>query len=98
MPDDVTETQKTSDASGETAPAEDSCSRKSSRRDEPVREEETTAFTISQPDLKLPEESINVSPEKSSDGTTNNGSASHQSHISDASRVAIIQPGVTPTQ
>lgn len=49
---------------------------------------ETTAFTISKPQTpalqnssELPVISNNVSPEKSSTGTTNNGSASHQSHI-----------------
>lgn len=62
------------------------------------KEEETTAFTISkskeQQGASLQNHSHNVavsnnvSPEKSS--TTNNGSASHQSHISDISRVEIL--------
>ncbi|XP_059477021.1 5-hydroxytryptamine receptor-like [Neocloeon triangulifer] len=58
-------------------------------------QESTTAFTISVPPLSAPATpasiappSTNVSPEKSS---TNNGSASHQSHISDMSRVEILQ-------
>lgn len=61
-------------------------------------QEETTAFTITKPKNQLTTlhnnthhtASNNVSPEKSSTGTTNNGSASHQSHISDISRVEII--------
>ncbi|KAF2901845.1 hypothetical protein ILUMI_04341 [Ignelater luminosus] len=61
-------------------------------------QEETTAFTITKPKNQLismhnnthPPVSNNVSPEKSSTGTTNNGSASHQSHISDISRVEIL--------
>ncbi|XP_045475625.1 5-hydroxytryptamine receptor-like isoform X2 [Harmonia axyridis] len=58
------------------------------------KSEDTTAFTISKPsstpkqNSEAPLVSNNVSPEKSS--TTNNGSASHQSHISDLSRVEII--------
>ncbi|XP_044755615.1 5-hydroxytryptamine receptor-like [Coccinella septempunctata] len=59
------------------------------------KSEDTTAFTISKPSAtpkknpEAPPVSNNVSPEKSS-ATTNNGSASHQSHISDLSRVEII--------
>ncbi|KAL3269080.1 hypothetical protein HHI36_008163 [Cryptolaemus montrouzieri] len=59
------------------------------------KSEDTTAFTISKPaatiqhNSEVPLVSNNVSPEKSS-ATTNNGSASHQSHISDISRVEII--------
>lgn len=65
-----------------------------------VQEEETTAFTISKPRHQIAllqnnahvqqPVSNNVSPEKSSTNTTNNGSASHQSHISDISRVEIL--------
>lgn len=56
--------------------------------------EETTAFTITGPASQTtqpsaPVVSNNVSPEKSS-ATTNNGSASHQSHISDISRIEIL--------
>lgn len=44
-----------------------------------------------QPSQKQPLVSNNVSPEKSSTATTtNNGSASHQSHMSDISRVHIL--------
>jgi 5-hydroxytryptamine receptor 1 len=64
----------------------------------------TTAFTISKSIEEstgavssrdgigpMTSTSNNVSPEKSSTGTTtNNGSASHQSHISDMSRVEIL--------
>lgn len=59
------------------------------------KSEDTTAFTISKPSSTVKQNyetilvSNNVSPEKSS-ATTNNGSASHQSHISDLSRVEII--------
>lgn len=64
-----------------------------------MQQEETTAFTITKPrnqtsslqnNTYLPPVSNNVSPEKSSTATTNNGSASHQSHISDISRVEIL--------
>ncbi|KAF4530285.1 hypothetical protein B566_EDAN014850 [Ephemera danica] len=56
----------------------------------------TTAFTITAPESASSETpatnptaaSNNVSPDKSS---TNNGSASHQSHMSDTSRAEIIQ-------
>ncbi|XP_023725561.1 5-hydroxytryptamine receptor [Cryptotermes secundus] len=65
----------------------------------------TTAFTISKSIVEstgavssrdgvgpITATSNNVSPEKSSTATTtNNGSASHQSHISDMSRVEILQ-------
>ncbi|XP_065168637.1 5-hydroxytryptamine receptor-like [Atheta coriaria] len=55
--------------------------------------EETTAFTITKPGkLDNMVVSNNVSPEKTSTGTTNNGSASHQSHISDISRVEAACP------
>lgn len=56
------------------------------------KQEETTAFTITKPQTSTgnPLISNNVSPEKSSSATTNNGSASHQSHISDISRVEIL--------
>lgn len=55
------------------------------------KQEETTAFTISKPrPAPLAPVSNNVSPEKSSTATTNNGSASHQSHMSDISRVEIL--------
>lgn len=63
------------------------------------QEEETTAFTITKPrhqvtmlqnNTHIPSVSNNVSPEKSSTATTNNGSASHQSHISDISRIEIL--------
>ncbi|XP_049823753.1 5-hydroxytryptamine receptor-like [Aethina tumida] len=64
---------------------------------------ETTAFTISKPQTpalqnssELPVISNNVSPEKSSTGTTNNGSASHQSHISDISRVEMLHKEIPP--
>uniref|UniRef100_A0A1Y1K2R9 G-protein coupled receptors family 1 profile domain-containing protein n=2 Tax=Photinus pyralis TaxID=7054 RepID=A0A1Y1K2R9_PHOPY len=68
--------------------------------------EETTAFTISKPKTQLiPLQnnthhpiSNNVSPEKSSTGTTNNGSASHQSHISDISRVEMIAREIKDAQ
>ncbi|CAB3362046.1 Hypothetical predicted protein [Cloeon dipterum] len=57
--------------------------------------ESTTEFTISVPVISAPATpasmappSANVSPDKSS---TNNGSASHQSHMSDMSRVEILQ-------
>lgn len=53
------------------------------------KQEETTAFTITKP-VKVTATSNNISPEKSSSATTNNGSASHQSHISDISRVEIL--------
>ncbi|XP_066996147.2 5-hydroxytryptamine receptor-like [Anabrus simplex] len=69
----------------------------------------TTAFTISKSveessnvQVRLAEAlptittSNNVSPEKSSTATTtNNGSASHQSHMSDMSRVEILQREAT---
>jgi 5-hydroxytryptamine receptor 1 len=55
----------------------------------------TTAFTITAPTTESAPDtpataapSNNVSPDKSS---TNNGSASHQSHISDASRAEMVQ-------
>lgn len=55
--------------------------------------EVTTAFTISKPANTLQNSEVlvsnNVSPEKSS-ATTNNGSTSHQSHISDISRVDML--------
>lgn len=51
--------------------------------------EATTAFVIAK--AQNPDVSNNVSPEKSSTATTNNGSASHQSHISDMSRVEILK-------
>lgn len=64
------------------------------------KQEETTAFTISKAKEETPVTlqnhahnplvSNNVSPEKSSTATTNNGSASHQSHMSDISRVEIL--------
>lgn len=64
-------------------------------REEPTdgedRQEETTAFTITKPKphvaIHNSNVSNNVSPEKSSTATTNNGSASHQSHMSDISRI-----------
>lgn len=66
--------------------------------DELPPQESTTAFTITVPAPSTPATpatpasfalpSTNVSPEKSS---TNNGSASHQSHMSDMSRVEILQ-------
>lgn len=57
--------------------------------------EATTAFTITKEANPV---SNNVSPEKSS--TTNNGSASHQSHLSDTSRVEILKenPSVVEPQ
>lgn len=56
------------------------------------KEEETTAFTITKPKSNQNNAPVsnNVSPEKSSTATTNNGSASHQSHMSDISRVEIL--------
>lgn len=57
-------------------------------------EHKTTAFTISEKvtaglsGAQNPTHSTNVSPEKSS--TTNNGSNSHQSHMSDISRIEIL--------
>lgn len=56
------------------------------------KDEETTAFTITKPKpiQNNAPVSNNVSPEKSSTATTNNGSASHQSHMSDISRVEIL--------
>lgn len=69
------------------------------------QQEETTAFTITKPRLQvvtlqnnahIPPVSNNVSPEKSSTATTNNGSASHQSHISDISRVEILNREMPP--
>ncbi|XP_044731535.1 5-hydroxytryptamine receptor-like [Chrysoperla carnea] len=78
---------------------------KASSGNHPNNEETTTAFTISKStgttETAMPMESApteskvgatsnNVSPEKSSATTTNNGSASHQSHISDISRVEIL--------
>ncbi|KAJ8980278.1 hypothetical protein NQ317_005136 [Molorchus minor] len=62
--------------------------------------EETTAFTISKLTTHnvqndVPVLSNNVSPEKSS-ATTNNGSASHQSHISDISRVEMLHKEIPP--
>ncbi|KAL0268203.1 UNVERIFIED_CONTAM: hypothetical protein PYX00_010233 [Menopon gallinae] len=61
--------------------------------DEP--QQVTTAFTISKSPVAGEIEKVtgsnNISPEKSSGGTTNNGSASHQSHISDMSRVEILK-------
>ncbi|XP_044260837.1 5-hydroxytryptamine receptor-like [Tribolium madens] len=66
------------------------------------KQEETTAFTISKPqtsslvqsNAEVPLVSNNVSPEKTSSATTNNGSASHQSHISDISRVEILNKDI----
>jgi 5-hydroxytryptamine receptor 1 len=67
------------------------------------KQEETTAFTITKPqtstvqgNAEVPLVSNNVSPEKSSSATTNNGSASHQSHISDISRVEILTKEIPP--
>ncbi|KAK9890799.1 hypothetical protein WA026_012143 [Henosepilachna vigintioctopunctata] len=64
------------------------------------KSEDTTAFTITKPastvhhSSEVPLVSNNVSPEKSS-ATTNNGSASHQSHMSDISRVEMITKEIT---
>lgn len=59
----------------------------------------TTAFTISKSpaagEIEKVAGSNNISPEKSSGGTTNNGSASHQSHISDVSRAEILKRDVS---
>ncbi|KAJ8913838.1 hypothetical protein NQ315_003747 [Exocentrus adspersus] len=68
--------------------------------EQPNDQEETTAFTISKPTVgntqnDVPVISNNVSPEKSS-ATTNNGSASHQSHISDISRAEILNKEIPP--
>ncbi|EFA10707.2 5-hydroxytryptamine receptor 2A-like Protein [Tribolium castaneum] len=68
------------------------------------KQEETTAFTITKPqtstlvqsNAEVPLVSNNVSPEKTSSATTNNGSASHQSHISDISRVEILNKEIPP--
>lgn len=66
-------------------------------------QEETTAFTITKPQTSTiatpevaPLVSNNISPEKSSSATTNNGSASHQSHISDISRIEILTKEIIP--
>ncbi|KAJ8961042.1 hypothetical protein NQ314_005971, partial [Rhamnusium bicolor] len=69
--------------------------------EQPEDQEETTAFTITTPTTHAnvqsdaPVISNNVSPEKSS-ATTNNGSASHQSHISDTSRAEILHKEIPP--
>lgn len=69
-------------------------------QDEQTTDQETTAFTITKPTAQnvqndVPVISNNVSPEKSS-ATTNNGSASHQSHISDISRAEILHKEIPP--
>ncbi|XP_023311367.1 5-hydroxytryptamine receptor-like [Anoplophora glabripennis] len=69
-------------------------------QDEQTNDQETTAFTITKPTAQnvqndVPVISNNVSPEKSS-ATTNNGSASHQSHISDISRAEILHKEIPP--
>ncbi|GLV36005.1 5-hydroxytryptamine (serotonin) receptor 1A [Carabus blaptoides fortunei] len=68
----------------------------SSNEKQPQDAEATTAFTITKSELHQVTISNNVSPEKSS--TTNNGSASHQSHISDISRVEILAKEPAPIQ
>lgn len=68
-----------------------------------MQQEETTAFTITKPrnqtvsvqnSTYIPPVSNNVSPEKSS-SVTNNGSASHQSHMSDISRAEILSKEIS---